>query len=87
MNTVMMVSYISIIAGWVLAHVDSEQTYETGDVLMNNGNADLTKMSDEMKHIYPERIVATYKKPETAKYFGPGNERVKVNGRHWVKIK
>ena len=76
-----------VIAGWVLAHVDSEQTYETGDVLMNNGNADLTKMSDEMKHIYPERIVATYKKPETAKYFGPGNERVKVNGRHWVKIK
>jgi len=76
-----------VIAGWVLAYIDSEQTYEPGDVLMNNRSGDLTKMPDEMKRFYPERIVATYKKPEPSKYFGPGNDRVKVNGRHWVKVK
>jgi hypothetical protein len=76
-----------VIAGWALACVDSEQTYETGDVLMNDSNGNLVKMSEEMKRLYPERIVATYKKPEAAKYFGPGAEAVKVNGRHWVKIR
>ena len=76
-----------VIAGWVLAYVNSEQTFETGDVLMNNDSGNLTKMPDELKRLYPERIVATYKKPESAKYFGPGSERVEVNGRHWVKIR
>jgi hypothetical protein len=54
---------------------------------MNDSNGNLVKMSEEMKRLYPERIVATYKKPEPSRYFGPGTEAVKVNGRHWVKVK
>jgi hypothetical protein len=36
---------------------------------------------------YPDRIVAIYKKPEKAKFWGPEGGQVKVRGRHWVKVK
>jgi len=37
--------------------------------------------------MYPERIVAIYKKPELAETWGPEGSEIQVNGRHWVKIK
>jgi len=43
-------------------------------------------MTLEEKRNYPERLIAIYDRPELAEYWGPNNE-VKVNGRHWVKIK
>ena len=73
------------IAGWVLAYVVDE--CEPGDVLTNNENGDLVIMTDVEKTLYPERIVAIYKKPETKKSWGTDNDNIQVNGRHWVKVK
>jgi len=73
------------IAGWVLAFVD--QSYPTGTPLTNNGKGELTKMSFIEKLLYPERLLATYKKKENNAFFGPIDSQVEVKGRHWVKIK
>jgi len=73
------------VAGWTLAFVDRE--YPAGTVLTNNANGDLTKMSFLEKLFHPERIVAIYKKRETATEFGTDNKKIVVNNRHWVKIK
>ena len=76
------------VAGWVLAYIDIEagEFIEPGDVLTSNFTGNLVKMSEEEKRNFPERIVAIYKKPETAEFWGPNNE-IKVNGRHWVKVR
>jgi hypothetical protein len=73
------------IGGWVLAYVDKE--YPTGTPLTNDGYGFLTEMTLEEKRNYPERLVATYKKPETNSKFGPAGKEIEVNGRHWVKVK
>jgi hypothetical protein len=44
-------------------------------------------MTREEKIECPERIVAIYKKPESAETWGTESNQVVVNGRHWVKIK
>lgn len=72
------------VAGWVLAYVDRE--YPIGTPLTNDENGILTEMTDAEKSKYPERLVATYKKKELAAEFGL-EKKVKVNGRHWVKVK
>jgi hypothetical protein len=69
------------IAGWVLAYVDKE--YETGIALTNDNEGNLTEMSREEKVFNPERLIATYKKPENSDYWN----NVIVNGRHWVKVR
>lgn len=73
------------VAGWVLAFVDKE--YPCGTPLTCDENGNLTEIHLQDKRDYPERIVATYKKVEKADYFGPEGAAVKVNGRHWVKVK
>lgn len=73
------------IGGWVLAFVD--KIYEPGTPLTCDAKGDLTEMTLEEKQLYPERIVGIYKKPEYDEYFGVENTKVKVNGRHWVKVK
>ena len=73
------------VSGWVLANVD--KIYESGDVLTNDENGNLTKMTNDEKLKYPERIVAIYKKPEYKEYFGIGKNKIPVNDRHWVKVK
>lgn len=73
------------IGGWVLAFVD--KVYESGTVLTNDKDGNLTEMTRDEKMEYPERIVALYKSPEYNEYFGDTNNKVKVNGRHWVKVK
>jgi hypothetical protein len=69
------------VAGWVLAFVDRE--YEIGTPLTSNKNGDLTEMHIEEKRLWPERIVATYSKKEESDIWNG----IKVNGRHWVKVK
>ena len=69
------------VAGWVLAYVD--RIYTPGTSLTNNELGSLTEMSAEEKLLYPERMVALYHKPEVEEYY----EKVKVNGRHWVKVR
>ena len=73
------------ISGWVLAFVDKE--YRIGIPLTNNKYGTLTEMTLAEKQMYPERIVAIYKKKEPLKSWGPENKKIEVNNRHWVKIK
>lgn len=73
------------VAGWVLAYVDKE--YECGTVLTNDENGGLTAMTRSEKLEYPERIVAIYKRKEMDELWGPENNKIPVNGRHWVKVK
>ena len=44
-------------------------------------------MTMEEKRDYPERLIATYKKPEPKKCFGPAGFEIEVNNRHWVKVR
>lgn len=74
------------VCGWVLAYVNDATSCVSGDVLTNDADGSLVKMTDQEKALYPERIVGVYKKPETAEFWGPNNQ-VAVNGRHWVKVK
>jgi len=73
------------ISGWVLAYVDKE--YERGTPLTNDKHGNLTEMVLKEKQNYPERLVAVYKKKETSIEWGTKDSVVKVNGRHWVKVK
>lgn len=73
------------VCGWVLAYVDQE--YPCGTPLTNDEHGNLTEMTLEEKRNYPERMVGIYKKPEKNEEFGPNGSKIKVNGRHWVKVK
>lgn len=68
------------LAGIVLAHCDKE--YEPGTPLTATRDGLVTKMYWWEKFLFPERLVATYYKPEAAKKWNG----VSVNNRHWVKI-
>jgi len=72
------------VSGWVLAYVD--KTYAPGTPLTCDEDGNLTEMTPEEKRNYPERLIAIYDRPETAEFWGP-NDEVRVNGRHWVKVK
>lgn len=69
------------IGGFVLAHIDKQ--YAPGTPLTATADGKLTEIKIEEKRDYPERIVATYWKPETDAHWNG----VLVNGRHWVKVK
>lgn len=73
------------IGGFVLAYVDKE--YESGTPLTCSVNGILTEMAREDVREYPERLIATYWKPETETLWGPEGGQISVNGRHWIKIK
>ena len=72
------------VAGFVLAYVDKE--YKPGTPLTCTKNGYLTKIKLKDKIRYPERIVATYWKNESAEEWGSDDRKVKVNGRKWVKV-
>lgn len=73
------------IGGFVLAHVDD--IYESGTPLTCGPDGCLTEMKREDVREYPERLVATYWRPEQADFWGPENSQIAVNGRQWVKVK
>ena len=73
------------VAGVVLAYVDKE--YECGTALVSTKEGKLTKANRATRLLHPERIVATYYKKEKEDLWGPKSNRIKVNGRSWVKIK
>lgn len=67
------------ISGWVLAYVDKK--YEIGTALVSAPNGVLTKASWLEKLLYPERVVGTVE-------ISPKEyNKVKVDGRYWVKVK
>lgn len=73
------------VAGFVLAYVDKQ--YPVGTPLTCTENGYLTEIKKEDKIEYPEKIVATYWKPEKSETWGPEDKQISVNGRHWVKVK
>ena len=73
------------VAGFVLAYVDKE--YPSGTPLTCTENGYLTKIEKSDKIEYPEKIVATYWKNESSEYWGGEKDKIKVNGRKWVKVK
>ena len=73
------------VAGFVLAYVDKE--YPAGTPLTCTENGYLTQIERSDKMEYPEKIVATYWKNEPSEYWGGEKDKIKVNGRKWVKIK
>jgi hypothetical protein len=72
------------VAGFVLAYVD--ETYPTGTPLTSDESGKLTKMKWWERMLHPERIVATYQCRELQLRWGPDEHKVKVDGRHWVKV-
>jgi len=68
------------VAGFVLAYVDDE--YLPGIPLTSNEHGILTKMENDDKIAFPERIVATFDRIETEKMWND----IEVNGRCWVKV-
>ena len=73
------------VSGWVLAYVDKE--YPCGTPLTNDEFGNLTEMTLEEKRNYPERLVGIYKRKEMDEEFGIEGSKIKVNNRHWVKVK
>lgn len=69
------------IGGIVLAHVDKE--YETGTPLTATYDGALTEMGINDRARHPERIIATYYRPEEAETWNG----ITVNGRHWVRVR
>jgi len=68
-----------------MAFVDKE--YEIGTPLTNDASGGLTEMKRFEVVMYSERLVAIYKRKEFSEYIGTEDQKVLVNGRHWVKIK
>jgi hypothetical protein len=73
------------VSGFALAYVDKE--YEPGTPLTCTENGYLTEIAKQDKIEYPERIVGTYWKPEKEEYWGSKKNKVRVKGRHWIRIK
>ena len=73
------------VAGFVLAYVDKE--YPVGTPLTCTEDGRLTEIKKSDKIEYPEKIIATFWKPEKNKTWGSEESRIEVNGRMWVKVK
>ena len=73
------------VSGFVLAYVDQE--YKPGTPLTCTENGYLTELKREDKVQNPEKIIATFWKPEHAETWGSETKQVPVNGRMWVKVK
>lgn len=73
------------VSGFVLAYVD--RRYKPGTPLTCTENGYLTELRYEDKLQNPEKVIATFWKPEPNETWGSETEQVPVNGRMWVKIK
>ena len=64
---------------------EDKATYAPGDAVCTGPNGTVSKMSREEIMMYPERIVGTVS--EIPNYDPWGQEKVKVNGRIWIKVR
>ena len=69
------------VAGFALAYVD--KIYPEGTPLTWSDNGKLTKCTVLKRVLHPERVIATFYKEEKQESW----HGVKVNSRHWVKIR
>ena len=69
------------VAGFALAYVD--KIYPEGTPLTWSDNGKLTKCTVLKRVLHPERVIATFYKEEKQESW----HGVKVNNRHWVKIR
>lgn len=69
------------IGGYVLAY--TRGVYEPGTVLTSDSEGYLIEMSEKDKVAFPERMVATFDRPEAKEVWNG----IVVNGRNWVKVK
>lgn len=69
------------VAGFALAHID--KIYSEGTPLTWSDDGKLTKCTVLKRVLHPERVIATfYKEEKQESWYG-----VKVNNRHWVKVR
>ena len=69
------------VAGFALAHID--KIYSEGTPLTWSDDGKLTKCNILKRVLHPERVIATfYKEEKQESWYG-----VKVNNRHWVKVR
>jgi hypothetical protein len=71
------------VGGFVLAYL--KEKYPIGTALVSGVGGILERATENDKLQYPERIIGTIYKYENELTWGPKN--IKVNGRHWVKVK
>lgn len=64
---------------------EDKATYAPGDAVCTGPNGTVSKMTREEIVMYPERIVGTVS--EIPNYDTWGQEKVKVNGRIWIKVR
>ena len=69
------------VAGFALAYVD--KIYPEGTPLTWSDDGKLTKCSVLKRVLHPERVIATFYKEEKQESW----HGVKVNNRHWVKVR
>lgn len=74
----------SAVAGFVLAYVDKEYKPSTPLTITENGLLTAIKEEDISRNYH--KIVATFWKKELSDEWGPENQKVRVNGRMWVKV-
>lgn len=74
------------VSGRVLAYPhEDRESYEPGDAVCTGPNGTVSKMTREEIREYPERIVGTVSEIPT--YETWGQDKTKVNGRIWIKVK
>ena len=69
------------VAGFALAYVD--KIYPEGTPLTWSDDGKLTKCTVLKRVLHPERVIATFYKEEKQESW----HGVKVNNRHWVKVR
>ena len=69
------------VAGFALAYVD--KIYSEGTSLTWSDDGKLTKCNILKRVLHPERVIATFYKEEKQESW----HGVKVNNRHWVKVR
>lgn len=74
--------------GRVLAYTDEPiETFELGMPVCSGPNGTVSQMTEEEARMYPWCIIGTVSEIPSYNEWGPENNRVKVNGRIWVRIR
>lgn len=73
------------VAGFVLAYVD--RVYRPGTPLTCGPDGTLTEILKQDKIEWPEKVVAVFWKDEPESEWGDVDNKVRVDGRKWVKVR